>query len=57
MPRAEEIALLNPNFGGAKKNADTGILTWKASVAKEKPWSTSYRYTLRYPRTMNAGPL
>lgn len=57
MPRAEEIALLNPNFGGAKKNADTGILTWKASVAKEKPWFTSYRYTLRYPRTMNAGPL
>ena len=57
MPRAEEVSLIQPEWGGGKRNAETGILTWKTSVAKEKQWSTAYRYVLRYPRNANVGPL
>lgn len=57
MPRAEEVSLLQTDWGGGKRNAETGILTWKNTVAKDKPWSVAYRYMLRYPRNANVGPL
>ena len=57
MPRAEEVSLLQTEWGGGKRNAETGILTWKTTVGKDKPWSTAYRYVLRYPRNANVGPL
>jgi uncharacterized protein (TIGR02231 family) len=57
MPRAEEVSLLQTEWGGGKRNAETGILTWKTTVGKDKPWSIAYRYVLRYPRNANVGPL
>jgi uncharacterized protein (TIGR02231 family) len=57
MPRAEEVSLIQPEWGGGKRNAETGILTWKTTVGKDKPWSIAYRYVLRYPRNANVGPL
>jgi uncharacterized protein (TIGR02231 family) len=57
MPRAEEVSLLQTEWGGGKRNAETGILTWKTTVGKDQPWSTAYRYVLRYPRNANVGPL
>ena len=57
MPRAEEVSVLQTEWGGGKRNAETGILTWKTTVAKDKPWNTTYRFVLRYPRNANVGPL
>ena len=57
MPRAEEVSLIQTEWGGGKRNAESGILTWKTTVGKDKPWSTVYRYVLRYPRNANVGPL
>ena len=57
MPRAEEVSLIQTEWGGGKRNAETGIVTWKTTVGKDKPWSTAYRYVLRYPRNANVGPL
>lgn len=57
MPRAEEVSLLQTEWGGGKRNAETGILTWKTTVGKDKPWNIAYRYVLRYPRNANVGPL
>ena len=57
MPRAEEVSLLQTEWDGGKRNAETGILTWKTTVGKDKPWSIAYRYVLRYPRNANVGPL
>ena len=57
MPRAEEVSLLQTEWGGGKRNAETGIMTWKTTVGKDKPWSIAYRYVLRYPRNANVGPL
>jgi uncharacterized protein (TIGR02231 family) len=57
MPRAEEVSVLQTDWGGGKRNTETGILTWKTTVAKDKPWSIEYRFVLRYPRNANVGPL
>jgi uncharacterized protein (TIGR02231 family) len=57
VPSAEEVSLLQTDWGGGQRNAETGILTWKTTVGKDKPWSTAYRYVLRYPRNANVGPL
>ncbi len=57
MPRAEEVSLLQTEWDGGKRNAETGILTWKTTVGKDKPWSIAYRYVLRDPRNANVGPL